>query len=255
MELDTVEPGSIGYATMAIKSITEKVAAGKSADPGRFFSGYLNANTVDREQEIYDPEGIDTKAFKNAGGPILARHYGETTAEGYSCVVARVLSLQSRKDGLFIQKAEFDTDPLSEHYKGKVSRGFIKAMSAGFLRREVDAREVRGKRVYVVTKSELIHGILTTQPMNRESLITGVKSLDRLAAFERQLEAIKSATVPLDRFEELAESIERISETLAALSVALNPADTPKPTEQKELDRLASSMAGLAKQAASIAKG
>ena len=254
--IDALEPevGSIGYATMAIKAITEKAQDGKTADPGRFFSGYLNANTIDREEEIYVPTGIDTKAFMNTGGPIYPRHYDAVTGSGESCMVARVLSISKREDGLFVNKAEFDTDPLSEHWKGKVQRGFIKAMSAGFLRREVEVREKNGRKVYVVTRSELIHGVLTSQPVNRESLITGVKSVDRLTALERQLDAIKSASVPMDRFEELTGSIELISEQLAALSVALKSTETPKPPERTELDRLASSMADLAKQAAQIAR-
>lgn len=241
---------SVGYATMAIKSITEKSASG--TEPGRFFSGHLNAHTVDREDEIFEPKGIETKAFMACGGPILVRHYGETTDEGKSCVVARVLSIQRREDGLFVNKAEFDTDELSEHYRGKVYRGFIRAMSAGLRRRDVEYRDVKGRQVRVVTRSELIHGVLTSQPINVDSLIAS-KSLDRIAALEKQLDALKSAAVPTERFEELSGSIERIFEQLAALGDALK-SSSPDTARQQGMDRLKASLADLAKQAAQVAR-
>jgi len=168
-----------------------------------------------------------------AGGPILVRHFGETTPEGFSTVVARVLSLSKRDDGLYINKAEFDTDPLSEHYKGKVSRGFIKCMSAGFLRLETKLESKGGRQVRVVTKSILVHGILTSQPVNRQSLV-GRKSMERIEQLARDLETLKTASVPASEFKALSESIGRISEQLQDLNLKADR--TPDPSTATEYD-------------------
>ena len=234
---------ALGYATFAIKSVVDKATPD---DPGRFFSGMLNANSDDLEGERYEPAGIDTKAFMAAGGPILARHFGETTPEGYSTVVARALSVSRRDDGLFINKAEFDTDLLSEHYKGKVQRGFIKCMSAGFLRLEVKHESKAGRQIRVVTKSMLVHGILTSQPVNRQSLI-GRKSLERVEQLARDLEALKIASVPAEQFKTLSESIGRISEQLQDLSLKADR--TPEPLTIGEYDPAILAIAEMTEEA------
>lgn len=253
-----IDQEQISYASMAIKSISEK--SGKPADDGRFFSGMLNANTVDWEDEVYDPKGINYKSFKACGGPILVRHFGETTPEGYSCVVARALSMSAREDGFYIHKAEFDVDALSEHYRGKVQRGFITAMSAGLRRLECEYQTKGGKEVRVVTKSMLVHGVLTSQPVNRDSLI-GRKSLDRIEALSREMDGLgrelnglKSQAIPLERFEELAEAIKA---AFAASSMGIRPGVHPtaaiqpmiEPEEKMRLDQLVESFTAMANTA------
>ena len=229
-----IESESIGYIpVVALKSITDK---SKPEDEGRFFSGMLNANEIDAQRERFEPSGIDTKSFMSCGGPILASsHYQEMASNGQSCVVARVLSISRTPTGLRINKAEFDTDPLSEHYKGKVQRGFIKAMSAALIRKAWDYEGKDENQVRVVTKSVLVHGILTSQPVNRGSLI-GRKSLDQIDALKRELESLKSGFAPLERFEELADAIKSLSERLEEVwaskaTVEASALESAEPTE------------------------
>lgn len=249
-EIDN-DTGGFGTLMLAVNPIVSKSAA-KSDDDGRYFSAMLNANTVDWQAERYVPEGIDYKSFMACGGPIYGSHWNETTADGRSCVVANVRSMEARKDGLFIKKAEFDmADDLGRHYAGKVQRKVLRAMSARFLVREWDYEQKGGMEVRVVKKSILVHGILTAQPVNRQSLI-GRKSLERIDQLARELESLKSESAPLSRFEELAESIKSLSDRLeAVLASRAEPAADPE--AKARIDQLArrfTELAATARQAA-----
>lgn len=193
----------VGYPLMSVKSVE-----GSDKDPGRFFKGVLNSNTIDRDGERYEPKGVDIRGFKAAGGPVVVDHYRETTADGFSSVVARVLSVVKANEGIIVKKAEFDTDPLSEHWRGKVHRGFVKAMSAGLLRKKAELRQSKrdGKQHVVVTDSELIHVKLTSQPANRESLIAA-KSIDRIAALELRVKNIGTPEFLNELVEKMQENI------------------------------------------------
>lgn len=189
-----VEPGQVACLSMSIKSIND--AAAKD-DPGRFFSGMLNAHTVDRENEIFDPAGCDLSAYKAAGGPILAgSHFSEVLPGGHSAVVARALSVSRSDKGIFISKAEFDRDETSEHWKGKVHRGFVRCLSAGLLVKAVEykksVRDGQERTIRQVVKSELFHAILTCQPVNRESIIAA-KSMARIRELEDRIKAMADA--------------------------------------------------------------
>lgn len=211
------------YAGMTLKSLHRDDEDPKKR--GRFFSGVLNANKVDREGERFDTDGIDIRGFKAAGGPIMVGHFSELTGQGFSGVVARAITTVKAPEGLIIRKAEFDVDPLSEHWMGKVHRGFVRGLSAGLLRRKSELR--RSKRDdlqhVVVTESELIHAVLTSQPVNRESLIDAAKSLDRIAVLERDVQKALAGSNDL-ALKELSSRMADLSDQVASLSENLHPA-------------------------------
>jgi len=241
-ETDLIE-GAIAYRAMSVKSIK---GADEEKDPGRFFSGMLNAASVDREYEQFEPLGCDLSGFKAAGGPILVSHFSEVLANGESAVVARCHSVRRSEKGIFIDKAEFDTDPISEHYKGKVQRGFIRCLSAGFAVRKVEYKKARqdAPTIRVVTKSELIHGILTSQPVNRESLIAA-KSMNRIAELEAKIESMAGDT---ERVERIFGELQEIAEQVRHLSVRLDGGSKTEPV-QPELDRVSAMVAGTVEAA------
>jgi len=247
--IDTIDcdDGRIHYhPRLSIKSINSP------DDPGRFFRGILNANTVDRDGERFEPMGVDLKAFKAAGGPVVNQHFDPVTSSGLSNVVGRADVVRA-KEGLILKKGEFDTDEVSEHWKGKVHRKFIKALSAGFLRRKAELRQSKrgGEQHVVVTESELIHVALTSQPVNRESLIAA-KSIDRIAVLESRLKDVGSD----DFLEEvskriadgfmgkLSQEIAELSDQVANLSVG-RQRDGRDCTTASGLNEIAQSLATL----------
>lgn len=246
--------GPVSYPMMSLKSL--KGPGG--SDDGRLFSGVLNANQVDREGERFDPAGVDIRGFKRAGGPILTEHFSEQTANGLSSVVARAITIVTAPEGVIIRKAEFDIDVLSEHWMGKVHRKFVRGLSAGLLKMSSELRQSKkdGAQHVVVTKSELIHAILTSQPVNVGSLIAA-KSLDRIAALETAIKGLSTSPGGSSEvLEELATKMAELSDQVATLSEQMRAGvAAPASAESNDaMGRLADAAAALAHRAFKAAR-
>lgn len=226
---DMIRDSEFTFPTMTVKSI--------DGEGDQFFSGVMNANVIDRVGDLVYPEGVDIRSFMEMGGPIMAGH-SELLPNGESAVVARALKVRKSEKGLILDKGEFDTDPLSDYYRGKVKRGFIKGMSIGMRVLEREFKPTRtGREVRHVTKSELIHVALTAQPVNQASLIAAKSFASKIADLEKRLDAVCKSGVSPDRLDELAASIANLSEQLETLKGAIVKPDGGEPTGRD--DRLA----------------
>lgn len=239
-QIDVIDPDIV------VKSMTVKATSDNKDD--RTFSGVCSTASIDRQSEQVESAGIDTRAYMSLGGPILAAsHFSESFASGFSSVVARALRLTKSKDQLVLNKGEFDTDPISEHYRGKVQRGFLRGFSISFIPRDVDYRQTRaGRQIRVVNKSELIHILITGMPVNTGSLIAA-KSLARIEKLENRISQLSTAFDP-SKLDAVATDIANLSAQVETLKSLL----TDKPEVSVDAERSVEVMNGLLASADSL---
>jgi len=212
------------------------------------FSGILSTDDVDPQGDKIIAKGIDTRRFMALGGPIIAgSHYSEAFANGECAVVAKALKIQKTPTSLLLKKGVFDTDPLSARYEGKVKRGFMCGLSVGLRVIERDYKDTRrGGTVRIVAKSELIHVLITSQPVNPNAIIAA-KSLQRIAELERRVEETLGRS---DRLDEIADDIATLQESVKSLvggeqSPDVPTVDTPESGTDVSPEAIAESLLGL----------
>ncbi len=209
--------GTSALAMMTVSPVKCKSSDAKSSNGS--FSAMLNASTVDLEGDLFDPNGVDLSVFKALGGPIMFVHEPHhVLGNGMSTVIAKTENnIRATGDGIFIGKADFDSDELSQHYRGKVDRGYIRGMSIGLIITDFEFRMVDGRDVRVITRSILVHGIITPQPVNTDSLIQSVsdKSTEQIEKLGKDLSSFKAASA--DRMSELVSATKAMTERIEEL--------------------------------------
>jgi hypothetical protein len=131
---------------------------------GDIYYATITDNSVDRQNEIVDPDGVDIKNFL-LNGPVL---YGHAYQGIESIPVGKMVSLslvheneRKKWDAGFVFQGD-DVTPLISAVHKSWERGFLNAVSIGFLAKEYDGN--------TITKSELLEFSIVPVPANPMAL-------------------------------------------------------------------------------------
>jgi len=146
----------------AMKRVIYPITRGETI--GDVYYATITDNSLDRQNEIVDPDGIDIKNFL-LNGPVL---YGHTHQGIDSIPVGKVTSLslihendRKKLDAGWVFQAD-DVTPLISAVRKSWERGFLNAVSIGFLPLEYDGNKI--------TKSELLEFSIVPIPANPMAL-------------------------------------------------------------------------------------
>ncbi len=163
--------------------------------------------SIDRDGEIVDPAGLDTKNFEKNPVLLYAHDYR-------SDPIGKVLEIT--RDGsriLFRPQLAVDISPRAKMYFEMIKAGILNAFSIGFIPKEWSDRDNgAGGKNRVFTKTELLEISLVPVPANPNALVLArtFKTADGLAVDEDILKSMEMA------MEEIAKSKE-MSDTLASV--------------------------------------
>lgn len=144
-----------------LKTTSEDVK--QEGDDGRNFTFVFSSSAVDRDNDVINQEGIDTKEFKK--NPIVLWGHDRSSPP-----VARVKSTFFR-DGKLMGSIQFPPEgvsAMSDTIGGLVREGYINAVSIGFRPKEWTFDEDRGG--YNILESELLEVSLVPIPSQQEAL-------------------------------------------------------------------------------------
>jgi HK97 family phage prohead protease len=150
------------FTSFSFKEDSEDGAEKLTIEGYANFSGDVAAGDiyVDCSRDVIIPSGMELTQFKK-NPQILWQH-------DRRCTVGKALSITKKKDGIFI-KAEIHKDAMDEKDYYKVKAGLISYFSVGFRCLKTEWKEVDGKEICFITKSELFEVSLVGIPANGES--------------------------------------------------------------------------------------
>ena len=143
----------------------------------------ITTNTVDRQGEIVDPDGLDLTNFLRIGSVLYGHHYDGM--EGIP--VGRPYALELIHDGDQKQlRAEWewqedDVSPLITAVKKSWQRDFLRTVSIGFIPLEWE----RESKVPTITKAELLEFSIVPVPANPQAMRLNGLSDDEMSAITR----------------------------------------------------------------------
>ena len=148
---------------------------------------------VARDGMILLPEGVDCAAHKAAGSPFIWCH--DQSAPDNA--IGRVVEYQQSPAALdiVVEFADDGPDGLASKCWAKVQAGLIRSVSIGAAPLATETRQVGGRPVLVVTRSELLEASLVIIGSDR-----GAVRLDR-AAVLRALDTLTKETPRMDKAE------------------------------------------------------
>ena len=177
----------------------------------------ITDNSLDRQGEIVDPDGMDFTNFMQ-NGVVL---YGHAYQGIDSIPVGKIASLsliheneRKKLDAGFVFQGD-DVTPLISAVRKSWERGFLNTVSIGFLAKEYDGN--------TITKSELLEFSIVPVPANPMAL--------RLNGFtDPEIKALGVESVTLSRY-----SVDVTPETLIADLEAMVTAEGWKSWEKRQL--------------------
>lgn len=175
MKQKSSNPGAIlgKVKSYTFKSLNTKVGR----DGTRRISGYANASTLDRSNEIVDPEAFKSSLDKYMENPIVFYNHDWDEAIG------KVISASINASGLLVDIEIGSGFEPADSVWAQIEQGILKSFSIGFRPLLVEVDEYN--EALVIKDMELYEVSVVTIPMNRESLfeitsnqLKGVKIMD-----------------------------------------------------------------------------
>ena len=183
------------YYTDAI--VDEAVDAAKKDGIYRFT---ITTNNVNRNGRSINIAGLSTENYE-LNGVVLYGH------DDFGLPIGRMVSL-TKKVKSIDAALEFDVaDPRAAEVKGKVDRGFMRAVSIGFLpleTRQLESESFGPWKDYEVTKADLLEISIVSIPANPHTLHK--HSMDERAYLER---------LAIPHTDEYDERLERLNDRIA----------------------------------------
>lgn len=123
-------------------------------------------NTIDRDGEIVDASGLDTKNFERNPVLLYAHDYR-------SDPIGKVLEIRKEGDRVLFQpQLAIDISPRAKMYFEMIKAGILNAFSIGFIPKEwSDRANPDGSTTRVFTKTELLEISLVPVPANPSALV------------------------------------------------------------------------------------
>jgi HK97 family phage prohead protease len=127
---------------------------------------------LDRHGERILPEAFAGSIATFMQNPICLAAHAHRLDTGVPPVIGRVVKLWIDRQGVWAI-IEFAETELAEQYWQLYSRGFMKAVSVGFIAKKGEWSSEEGVRLYVHTEVELLEISCVPVPSNPESLVKG----------------------------------------------------------------------------------
>lgn len=140
------------------------------SEADRTISAVVSTPTLDRDREIIKAGAFDASFQSFMKNPVclINHNYGPMDG-GQSPVIGKWLSLNSSKKSL-IGKVQFANTYLGWEYWSLYRDGFQRAFSVGYTELEVDHEVIKGERIRVITKAELLEISCVALGANSEAL-------------------------------------------------------------------------------------
>jgi len=161
-----------------------------------------SSSALDRHGERILPEAFAGSIATFMQNPICLTAHAHQLDSGEPPVIGRVVKLWIDRQGLW-GIIEFAETELAEQYWQLYSRGFMKAVSVGFIAKKGEWSSEEGVRLYVHTEVELLEISCVPVPSNPESLVKntgGAKSWLETKKAEREDKNMRADGWPI--FEE-----------------------------------------------------
>jgi HK97 family phage prohead protease len=129
-----------------------------------------NSSALDRHGERLLPEAFAGSIARFMENPVLMPAHQHRLENGEPPVIGRVVKLWIDRQELWAI-IEFAETELAEQYWQLYSRGFMKAVSVGFIAKKGEWSSEEGVRLYVHTEVELLEISCVPVPSNPESLV------------------------------------------------------------------------------------
>lgn len=229
----------------------KKLFTEKGNDEGSFEAYLAVYNNIDFGDDIIDPQAFNNEPAEKKY-PLLADHDTKTVighftalSDGYGLKINGKINL-STKDGtdiILVPKA-------AEKY-ANLKNGDISGFSVGYIPKEIDWKEIDGKKIRIIKKAQLMEGSVVTFPMNEKARLLSIKSIEEttsLKEVERILKdngfSIKDSKTVISKIKEFSprDEEEEKSETLECDALAESVLNFKKALQEIELKQRLSAL-------------
>ena len=132
----------------------------KLKDESLYVEGYANMNTIDRENEVINPQAWMLDKFNKSG--IILFNHDQTKPIG------KPVKVEIRNDGLYIKaRISSSEDPEISRVRDLINEGILNCFSVGF--KTADMKR-RSDGTNEITKAELFEVSIVSVPANPDSL-------------------------------------------------------------------------------------
>lgn len=197
-------------------------------------SGIANATTVDRIGDLIPKEAWNLANYlKNP--VMLWEHCGKNP-------IGKVLKIEPRDDGLYFE-AEIGSkvEEITEKQEEVISllrQGILKSFSVGFIPRASERKD----DIFLIKDAELLEISLVSVPMNQDSLLTSIKSIENMDNDSQNKQpAIQQPANEGGTMEELKAAVAALSEDVKGCVGKLDkicgkmfPEEEDKPEQETE---------------------
>ena len=159
-----------------IKGLTDMTISSKTDEELMRFSAIITTSSCDREGEVLLPSGAQLKNFME--NPVLLFNHELDKPVG------KVINLANRDDIIVAEFQMVKGDPLSEKLWNLVKNDVLKAVSVGFLKKEVRKPTAKDKQLFgeevkaVVSKYEVVEISLVSVGCNQDAIIYDHKTVE-----------------------------------------------------------------------------
>ena len=123
---------------------------------------------IDRSQEVVVPSGVSLTNYKK--NPVILMNHDR------SRVIGKAISVTKKPEGIFVTAEVHAGAAEAEDYYA-IKNGLVTSFSIGFKTLEGSFKEINGKNIYFITKSELYETSCVSIPCNAASGFSVVKSM------------------------------------------------------------------------------
>ncbi len=204
---------------------------------------FMTTDTVDADNEIVLPSGVDLSRFEKNPILLLAHGYGQPGSY-YPLTIGKVVGTRRRPNGILAQIKFAESSAMGREVKGLFEEEMLRSFSIGFrslessrlTREEANSRpdwqaayEKTGGKILVHRKSLLLELSVTPLPANPDALVAAYKSrgtpLPSWLQEEMKMSTATDAAVEPGGDEEVVETADDIE---AKAACACGKADCPK---------------------------
>lgn len=149
-------------ALLSVKAVDEK---------NRRITALASTGDIDRDNEIILPEAFrETLPEYLAKNNVVLCSHQYRLETGQSSVVANIPEAKITEDGLLVIIEFHNITELAEEYWQLYSQKKQRALSIGIIPQEGEVQTIKGRRIYVHTKVELLEVSVVAVPSNRDAL-------------------------------------------------------------------------------------
>ena len=132
----------------------------------------VSTDEIDRYDEIVQPAAFKESLAPFVANPVVLPAHMNRLLNGDPPVIGNVLADTIEfKEHVVNMAIEFDDDELGQKYARKYRKKFMRAFSIGFRGLEGEYKDIKGGRVWIWTKIELLEVSAVAVPANRGALL------------------------------------------------------------------------------------